>query len=70
MSARRRKKRLELTPKQTVLSILGVAAAFLVVVLLNEAIGSSLPVPSVAEVQSWVDDLSARTGLTPAPGGL
>ncbi len=67
MSARRRKKRLELTPKQTVLSILGVAAAFLVVVLLNEAIGSSLPVPSVAEVQSWVDDLSARTGLTPAP---
>ncbi|HIX64701.1 MAG TPA: MBL fold metallo-hydrolase [Candidatus Anaerotruncus excrementipullorum] len=67
MSARRRKKRLQLTPKQAFASLLALAAAFLVVVLLNEAIGSQLPVPSVDEVQSWVDGLSAQTGLTPAP---
>ena len=66
MSRTRRKKRRPLPLKQVLFSALAVLAALFVLILLNEALGSGLPLPGTDDVMNGLGGLYEKAGLSPA----
>lgn len=65
MSRTRRKKRRPLPLKQVLFSALAVLAALFVLILLNEALGSGLPLPGTDDVMNGLGGLYEKAGLSP-----
>lgn len=66
MSRTHRKKRRPLPLKQVLFSALAVLAALFVLILLNEALGSGLPLPGTDDVMNGLGGLYEKAGLSPA----